>query len=114
MHRHTPYSQIKLAEDDKKKLLGVKCPFYGCFVKGYVTNKAKWCQYHSCYDDDEIKHKMNTYLQKKYIQRITVSVVNTHLASPIPEIASMASEIVFTEGLQILNLLFINHFLGKE
>ena len=47
-------SQIKLAEDDKKKLLGVKFPFYGCFVKGYVTNKAKRCQYHSCYDDDEI------------------------------------------------------------
>ena len=74
-------SQIKLAEDDKKKLLGVKFPFYGCFVKGYVTNKAKRCQYHSCYDDDEIKNKMNTHLQKihpmhygecfKYSSRIT-------------------------------------------
>ena len=34
-------SHTKLAEDNKKKLQGVKYPFYGCFVKEHVTNKAK-------------------------------------------------------------------------
>ena len=59
-------SHIKLAEDNKKKLLSVKCPFYGCFVKRHVTNRAKKCQYYSCHDDEEIKDRMNTYLQKIY------------------------------------------------
>ena len=45
-------SHIKLAEDNKKKLLGVKYSFYGCFVKGHVTNKAKKCQYNGAKDDE--------------------------------------------------------------
>ena len=82
-------------------------------MKGHVTNKAKECQYHGAKDDEEIKERMNTYLQK-YVQRITVSVVNTHLASLIPEIASMAFKIVFTEELQILHLIFMYQYLGKK
>ena len=44
---------------------------------------------------------------KIYIQNNMVSVINTHLISPIPEMASMASKIPSTEGLQIRHLLFI-------
>ena len=57
---------IKLAEDNIKKLLGVKYPFYGCFVKGHVTNKAKKCQYNGPKDDEERKDRMNTCLEKIY------------------------------------------------
>ena len=98
---------VKEAEERKKELLGIQCPFYGCFVKGHKTTKAKKCQYRGVRNKEELNVKINAYLQKHF-QNNTVSVVNSHLISPIPEIASMASKIPFTEGLQILNLLFIN------
>ena len=43
-----------------------------------------------------------------------MSVENTHIASLITEISSMASKIAFTEELQILYLLFMNQFLGDK
>ena len=32
---------VKEAEEEKKELLGIQCPFYGCFVKGHKTTKGK-------------------------------------------------------------------------
>ena len=32
---------VKEGEERKRELLGIKCPFYGCFVKGHKTTKAK-------------------------------------------------------------------------
>ena len=34
---------IQKAENDKKKLLGIDCKLYGCFVKGHETNGSKKC-----------------------------------------------------------------------
>ena len=72
---------IQKAENDKKKLLGIDYKLYGWFVKGHKKNGLKKCQYNWCYDDEEIKDAVHAY---KYIQRIAVSVINTHLVSTIP------------------------------
>ena len=58
-----------------------------------------------------MKKSMLTF--KKIIQNNTVSVVNTHLISHIPEIASMASKNPFLEGLQTRHFLIMN-FLRKK
>ena len=57
---------IQKAENDKKKLLGIDCKFYGCFVKGHKINGSKKCQYNWCYDDEEIKDVVHAYLKQIY------------------------------------------------
>ena len=90
---------VKEAEERKKELLGIQCSFYGYFVKAHKTTKAKKYQYHGVKNKEELNIKINAYLQK-IIQNNTVSVINTHLISSIPEITSMVSKIPFIEGLQ--------------
>ena len=36
---------MRVEEMKKKVLFKVSCPFYGCFVKGHITNGAKKCRY---------------------------------------------------------------------
>ena len=57
---------IQKVENDKAKLLGIDCKFYGYFVKGHKTNGAKKCQYNWCYDDEEIKDAVHAYLKQIY------------------------------------------------
>ena len=106
-------SFIKKAKDKKKILLGIKFPFYGCFIKGHVTTKAKKCQYHSTKNEEELNEQINTYLQN-FIQRVTMGVINTHLVSPLPEIAFIRSKMIFPEGLQIQYLIYMNVFFGGK
>ena len=57
---------VKEAEERKKELLGIQCPFYGCFVKNHKTTKAKKCQYYGVKNKEELNIKITAYLQNIY------------------------------------------------
>ena len=62
----------------KKLLFKVTCPLYGYFVNDHITNAAKKCQYNGIKNVGQLNSTINDYLEKN-TQKITVSVVNTHL-----------------------------------
>ena len=58
---------IREKETQKKELLNVQCPWFGCFTKGHVSTKAKKCQYHGFYkNDQELQQKIHVYLKPIY------------------------------------------------
>ena len=58
---------IHEAEERKKELLGKnRCTFYGCFIKGHLTTKAKKCQYHGVKNKEELNERINAYLKNIY------------------------------------------------
>ena len=58
---------IREKETQKKELLNVQCPWFGCFTKGHVSTKAKKCQYHGYYkNDQELQQKIHAYLKPIY------------------------------------------------
>ena len=69
---------IRVEEMKKKVLFKVTHPFYGCFVKGHITNGAKKCQCNGVNNLGQLNSAINDYLVKLYL-KITASVVNTHL-----------------------------------
>ena len=51
----------------KKELLNVQCPWFVCFTKGHVLTKAKKCQYHGYYSNDqELQQNIHAYLKLIY------------------------------------------------
>ena len=57
---------VKEAEERKKELLGIHCPFYGCFVKNHKTTKAKKCQYYGVKNKEELNIRITAYLKNIY------------------------------------------------
>ena len=50
---------IKQAETKKKELLGIHCPFFGCFQKGHGTTRVNKCQCHGVINEEELNEKIN-------------------------------------------------------
>ena len=43
---------IKQAKNKKKELLGIHCPFFGCYQKEHKTTRANKCQYHGVRNEE--------------------------------------------------------------
>ena len=58
---------IREKESQKKELLNVQYPWFGCFTKGHVSMKAKKYQYHGYYgNENELQQEIHAYLKLLY------------------------------------------------
>ena len=103
----------KEAEDRKKELLGIQCPFYGCFVKKHKTTKAKKWQYYGIKNKEELNTKINAYLQKNYpAQYGECYQCSTRIADPRNCLHSLKNSIYY--GVTDSTFAFMNRFLRKK
>ena len=59
---------IREAENKKKEVLKVNCPFCCCFIKGRITTGAKKYRYNGSKNIEQLDATVNNYQAKNYLE----------------------------------------------